>query len=63
MLEAQHRLDLWADADVRVEVFVEKEGLADVLWSDVQPLGVCLRPAKGFSSYTYFRKVAREIEE
>lgn len=60
----RYRRDYWADADVRVEVWCEKDALAGVLHPTVvEEYGLDLYVTRGFSSITYLQEAAEEIKD
>ena len=59
-----YRKDYWADADVRVEVWLEKDALKGVLVPTVvDKCGLNLYVTRGFASITYLQEAARQIEQ
>jgi hypothetical protein len=58
-----YRRNLWADADVYVEIWCEKDALAGVILEETDPYDVPLMVARGFSSITYLYNAARAIAE
>ena len=58
-----YRRDLWADADVYVEIWCEKDALAGVLLEETRQYDVPLMVARGFSSITYLYNAARNIAD
>ena len=63
-ISALYTRDYWADNDVRVEVWVEKEALVGVLQPVVvDELGLDLYPARGFSSMSYLERAGATIRE
>jgi len=58
-----YRKDYWADADVRLEVWLEKDALKGVLVPTVvNECGLGLHVTRGFASITYLQDAAEEIE-
>jgi hypothetical protein len=58
-----YRKDYWANADVRVEVWLEKDALKGVLIPTVvNDCGLGLHVTRGFASITYLQEAADEIE-
>jgi hypothetical protein len=57
-----YRRDLWADQRVYVEVWVEKEALAGVLYEITQEWDVPLMVVKGFPSKDFVHGAAQAIE-
>jgi hypothetical protein len=58
-----YRKDYWADADVRVEIWLEKDALKGVLVPTVvNDCGLGLHVTRGFASITYLQDAAEEIE-
>jgi hypothetical protein len=59
-----YRKDYWADAEVRVEVWLEKYALKGVLVPTVvNECGLNLYVTRGFASITYLQEAAEEIED
>ncbi len=56
-----YRRDLWHDADVYVEIWIEKDALAGTVLEVTNPYDVPLMAAKGFSSETYLYEAAQAI--
>ena len=56
-----YRRDLWHDADVYVEIWIEKDALAGTVSEVTNPYDVPLMVAKGFSSETYLYEAAQAI--
>jgi len=50
--------DPWEDQDVFVEVWVEKDALARVVLNAAEPYRVTVCPSRGYSSYTYIKRMA-----
>ena len=58
----RYRRDYWADAEEYVEVWIEKDGLAGVLYEAVvEEFGLDLYVTRGFSSITYLQEAAHSI--
>ena len=57
-----YRLDEWAGAERRVEVWCESRRLAGTVQQTCQELGVDLYPAGGFASDTFIYEAAQEIK-
>lgn len=55
-----YRADLWRDADVRCEVWVESRSIASVLLRDCKELAVDLFPCGGFSSLSFVHSAAQQ---
>lgn len=55
-----YRADLWRDADVRCEVWVESRSIASVLLRDCKELAVDLFPCGGFSSLSFVHAAAQQ---
>lgn len=63
-IAGHYRKDYWADSPVRVEVWLEKDALAGVLFPTVvEEHGLDLYVTKGFSSVSYLQEAAEFIEE
>jgi hypothetical protein len=56
-----YRRDLWHDADVYVEIWIEKDALAGTVLEVTDPYDVPLMVARGFSSETYLYEAAQAI--
>lgn len=60
---SRYRKDYWAASSVRVEVWLEKDALAGVLFPTVvEECGLDLYVTRGFSSVTYLQEAADYIE-
>ena len=57
-----YRRDLWRSQDVRVELWLEKDALADLIWPTVNQWGVPLLVSRGTSSATFLHNAAQEAE-
>jgi hypothetical protein len=55
-----YRRDLWASQDYRLEVWLEKDALADLLWPLTSKWGVPLAVSKGVPSATYLYNAAQD---
>jgi hypothetical protein len=55
-----YRSDLWRDADVSCEVWVESRSIASVLLDDCQELAVSLYPCGGFASVSFAYEAAMQ---
>jgi hypothetical protein len=55
-----YRADLWRDAALRCEVWVESRSIASVLIDDCEELAVALFPCGGFSSLSFVHSAAEE---
>ena len=58
-----YRADLWRDALLRCEVWVESRSIASVLIDDCEELAVALFPCGGFSSLSFVHSAAEEHNE
>ena len=58
-----YRADLWRDAALRCEVWVESRSIASVLIDDCEELAVALFPCGGFSSLSFVHSAAEEHNE
>lgn len=58
-----YRRALWDDQPVRAEFWLEKEGLAGVIYDVTSEFDVPLYVARGFSSLTYLAEAAEDIED
>jgi hypothetical protein len=54
----QYNADLWADQDAFVEVWVEKDALSRVIAQAAERYRVTVCPSRGYSSYTYIKRMA-----
>ena len=54
----RYKANLWADQDSFVEVWVEKDALSALIHQAAEPYRVTVCPARGYSSYTYIKRVA-----
>jgi hypothetical protein len=57
-LGSQYHADLWENEDVHVEVWVEKDALSQVIARAASPFRVTVCPSRGYSSYSYIKRVA-----
>lgn len=57
-----YRKDLWCDADVYLQFWLEKDSLASVIEPVTWKYDVGLWPARGYSSITFLQNAAEEIE-
>jgi len=57
-----YRKALWADAEVYVEVWLEKDALASVIYDVTDEFDVPLMVARGYSSITFLHSAAKAIE-
>ena len=55
-----YRADLWRDAEVRCEVWVESRSIASVIQDDCEELAVDLYPCGGFSSLSFIHAAAEQ---
>ncbi len=55
-----YRRDLWLSQNVRVEIWLEKDALADLIWPVADRWGVPLFVSRGVSSATFLYNAARE---
>jgi hypothetical protein len=58
-----YRADLWRDAEVRCEVWVESRSIASVILDDCQELAVSLYPCSGFTSLSFAYGAAMQHNE
>jgi hypothetical protein len=58
-----YRRDLWQSQGVRIEIWLEKEALADTITDVCWNWGVSLMPSKGQSSATFLYSAAMEARE
>jgi len=58
-----YRRDLWADAGTYIQVWLEKEALAGVLWDVTEEWQVSLWVNRGYSSVSYLRQGAESINK
>jgi len=52
---------LWEDADCRVQIWIEKDGLTNVIWPVTGERDVPVFPARGYSSLTFLHDAASRI--
>jgi hypothetical protein len=57
-----YRRALWAEADVSIEIWCERDALAGVMIEETDPYDVALMVTSGFSSDTYPQSAAEAIE-
>lgn len=57
-LGGDYHANLWANQEVYVEVWVEKDALSQVIARAAQPFRVTVCPSRGYSSYTYIKRMA-----
>jgi hypothetical protein len=60
---ASYRKAVWDDQDVLVQVWIEKEALASVVFQETDPWDVPLYVVKGFSSMTYLYGAAEDVKD
>lgn len=58
-----YRRDLWASQNMRVELWLEKDALADLIWPAVDRWGVPLYVSRGVPSETYVHSAAMDARE
>lgn len=58
-----YRKALWQDADAYVEVWLEKDALAGVLWPIVSKYDVPLMVARGYASLSFLHSAAEDIDD
>jgi hypothetical protein len=58
-----YRRDLWAEADIYIEIWCEKEALAGVLYDVTAEYGVPLMVSRGFASESYLYSAADVITD
>lgn len=58
-----YRRSVWADQDVYVEVWLEKEALAGVLVEETDPYDVPLMVTRGYPSLSYLHEAAEAIAD
>jgi hypothetical protein len=54
--------DLLADHEFSIQVWLEKEALAEIVWSICRRWHVPLYPARGYASLTFINKAAKDLE-
>jgi hypothetical protein len=59
---ARYRKSLWEDADCRVQVWIEKDGLTNVIYPVTGERDVSVWPARGYSSLTFLHDAASRID-
>ncbi len=57
-----YRRDLWDDQDAYVEIWLEKDALAGVLYEETEKWGVPLMVTRGYSSKTFLHSAAEAIQ-
>ena len=57
-LGSDYHANLWANQDVFLEIWVEKDALSQVIARAAQPFRVIVCPSRGYSSYTYIKRMA-----
>lgn len=57
-----YRRDLWRSQGIRVEVWLEKDALGDVIWPVIDEWGVPLLVSRGTSSATFLYNAAKVAE-
>lgn len=55
---SEYYADLWANQKEYIEVWVEKDALSRVVARAAEPWRVAVCPSRGYSSYTYIKRVA-----
>lgn len=58
-----YRRDLWASQNKLVEIWVEKDAMANILADAVNPFGVSVFPVHGFSSLTAIYSAAESFKQ
>lgn len=58
-----YRRDLWRNADVYCEIWLEKDALSGVIWPVTSKYDVPLMVARGYSSLTFLASAAEAIRE
>jgi len=58
-----YRRDLWRNSDCYVEVWLEKDALAGVVYETTSEFDVPLMVSRGFSSLTYVHSAASDLRE
>jgi hypothetical protein len=54
---------LWEDADCRVQIWIEKDGLTNVIYPITGERDVSVWPARGYSSLTFLHDAASRIDD
>jgi hypothetical protein len=57
-----YRKSLWEEADCRVQIWIEKDGLTNVIYPVTGARDVPVFPARGYSSLTFLHDAASRIE-
>ena len=57
----QYSKSLWEDADERVQIWIEKDGLTNVIYPVTGERDVPVFPARGYSSLTFLHDAAEDI--
>lgn len=53
---------LWEDAECRVQIWIEKDGLVNTIWPITSARDVPIFPARGYSSLTFLNDAASRID-
>ncbi len=62
-MSRSYRRDLWESQDWRIEVWLEKDALADLIWPTADRWGVPLLVSRGCTSVTFLYSAARDASE
>nr|BAL59957.1 hypothetical conserved protein [Candidatus Acetothermum autotrophicum] len=62
-LAEAYRRDLWSEQPVHVEIWLEKDALAGVVYEETSVYDVPLMVQRGFSSLTFLHSTAEDIRE
>ena len=60
-LATSYRRDPWADADIYIEIWLEKAALADIVYQETEEYAVPLMVSRGYSSTSFVAGAAKEI--
>lgn len=60
-MKGLYRADIWQDADVHCEVWVESRSIAGIVQADCEELAISLYPAGGFTSATLAYEAAESL--
>ncbi|MBI2892195.1 MAG: hypothetical protein HYY06_01495 [Deltaproteobacteria bacterium] len=58
-----YRRDLWAEQGQYVEIWLEKDAVADLIWREIEEWGVPLMVCRGYASLSFLHAAAKAIEE
>jgi hypothetical protein len=58
-----YRRDVWANADVHVEIWTEKDAIASIMFEETSVYDVPLFAGRGYASHTYLHSAAESMSE